>query len=74
MSRRRYAKAEREFIEAKQHLFTKRERKDLLTEHLYAIIEQNEVRKAERLTDLMVQLSEEEHPIEITLNQVHFRT
>lgn len=57
--RKRYMKAEREFIEAKQLLFSKKERKDLLTEHLCTIIEQNELRKAHRLTDLMVQLDGE---------------
>lgn len=54
-------KAEHEFVEAKQLLFSKRERKDLLTEHLCTIIEQNEMRKAHRLTDLMIQLDDEEH-------------
>ena len=58
--RKRYVRAEREFIEAKQLLFGKRERKELLTEHLCTIIEQNEMRKAHRLTDLMVQLSQQD--------------
>ncbi|XP_046652560.1 RAB6-interacting golgin-like isoform X2 [Daphnia pulicaria] len=61
---KRYTKAEREFVEAKQLLFNKRERKDLLTEHLCTIIEQNEMRKAHRLTDLMIQLDDEDHRAE----------
>lgn len=72
--RKRYAKAEREFIEAKQLLFSKRERKDLLTEHLCTIIEQNEMRKAHRLTDLMVQLSDQDQMADAALNQVTIDT
>ena len=44
---------------------------DLLTEHLCAIIEQNELRKAHRLTDLMVQLNEEDQRTNAAMNQVH---
>lgn len=68
--RKRYTRAEREFVEAKQLLFSKRERKDLLTEHLCTIIEQNELRKAHRLTDLMIQLDDEDHRTEVPLNRV----
>lgn len=63
-------KAEHEFVEAKQLLFSKRERKDLLTEHLCTIIEQNEMRKARRLTDLMIQLDDEEYRAEPSVQQV----
>ena len=70
LSRRRYSKAEREFVEAKQLLFSKRERKDLLTEHLCTIIQENEMRKAHRLTDLMVQLTDQDQIAEAALNQV----
>jgi len=67
---KRYDKAEREFIEAKQQLFSKRERKDLLTEHLCAIIEQNEMRKAHRLTDLMIQLNDQDQINEAAMTQI----
>ena len=43
--RKRYDKAEREFIEAKLHLHNCGERKELLTDHLCAIIEQVKHRK-----------------------------
>lgn len=68
--RKRYTKAEREFVEAKQLLFSKKERKDLLTEHLCTIIEQNELRKAHRLTDLMVQLDDSAQSLEGSVEQV----
>ncbi|KZS15156.1 Uncharacterized protein APZ42_019201 [Daphnia magna] len=67
---KRYMKAEHEFVEAKQLLFSKRERKDLLTEHLCTIIEQNEMRKARRLTDLMIQLDDEEYRAEPSVQQL----
>jgi len=50
--RKRYDRAEREFIEAKTDLHSKSEAKDMLTEHLYTIIHQNEVRKAKKLAEL----------------------
>jgi len=69
--RKRYVRAEREFIEAKQLLFGKRERKELLTEHLCTIIEQNEMRKAHRLTDLMVQLSQQDQVTDNAFTEVN---
>ncbi|GLH03397.1 RAB6-interacting golgin [Gryllus bimaculatus] len=63
--RKRYDKAEKEFLEAKLHLFGKLERKELLTEHLCKIIEQNEMRKAKKLSELMDKL-ELENPVEYT--------
>lgn len=38
-------------------LHRKTERKDLLTEHLYTIIRENELRKARKLEELMVKLN-----------------
>ena len=38
-------------------LHRKTERKDLLTEHLYTIIRENELRKAKKLEELMVKLN-----------------
>ncbi|XP_021349646.1 uncharacterized protein LOC110447972 isoform X1 [Mizuhopecten yessoensis] len=56
---RRYDKAEKEFIEAKLDLQKKSELKEQLTEHLYTIIHQNEIRKAKKLSDLMTELDME---------------
>lgn len=56
-AQKRYEKAESEFVEAKLHLHSTLERKELLTDHLCAIIEQNELRKARKLEELMVELS-----------------
>lgn len=38
-------------------LYRKTERKDLLTEHLYTIIRENELRKAKKLEELMAKLN-----------------
>lgn len=54
--RKRYDRAEREFIESKIDLHKKAESKDLLTEHLYTVIHQNEMRKAKKLAELMRKL------------------
>ena len=54
--RKRYEKAEKEFVEAKMLLFNKMERKEQLTEHLCHIIEANECRKANKLSELMQKL------------------
>ena len=55
--RKRYDKAEKEFVTAKLKLHEASERKESLTEHLCKIIEINETRKAEKLTKLMVELN-----------------
>ena len=55
--RKRYERAEKEFVEAKMDLQRKTERKDLLTEHLYTIIRENELRKAKKLEELMAKLN-----------------
>uniref|UniRef100_A0A8C5AQV5 RAB6-interacting golgin n=2 Tax=Gadus morhua TaxID=8049 RepID=A0A8C5AQV5_GADMO len=61
-ARKRYEKAEAEYVASKMDLHRKTDTKEQLTEHLCAIIQQNELRKAERLEELMLQLqtSEEE--------------
>jgi len=56
-AQKRYDKAEKEFIDSKMNLFRIMERKELLTDHLCAIIEQNEMRKAKKLTELMDKLN-----------------
>lgn len=53
---KRYEKAEAEYVTAKLDLHKKTEVKEQLTEHLYAIIQQNELRKAQKLEELMQQL------------------
>lgn len=53
----RFSRAEKEFLDSKQNLFAKMERKELLTKHLCTIIEQNELRKAKKLSELMGKLS-----------------
>ncbi|XP_068219431.1 RAB6-interacting golgin isoform X2 [Palaemon carinicauda] len=55
-AQKRYDKAEKEFIDAKLQLFNKLEKKELLTEHLCRIIEANELRKANKLSELMAKL------------------
>ena len=54
---KRYERAEKEFIEAKLHLHNSQEKKELLTDHLCAIIEQNELRKSKKLNSLMNELN-----------------
>lgn len=56
VDRKRYEKAESEYVTSKLDLHRKTEVKEQLTEHLYAIIQQNELRKAEKLQELMLQL------------------
>lgn len=56
VDRKRYERAESEYVTAKLDLHKKTEVKEQLTEHLYAIIQQNELRKAEKLQELMLQL------------------
>ncbi|KAG7457196.1 hypothetical protein MATL_G00243950 [Megalops atlanticus] len=56
VARKRYNKAEAEYVEAKLDLHRKTEVKEQLTEHLCAIIQENERRKARKLEELMQQL------------------
>lgn len=53
---KRLEKAEAEYVVAKMDLHKKTEVKEQLTEHLSAIIQQNELRKAQKLEELMLQL------------------
>ncbi|XP_052741935.1 RAB6-interacting golgin isoform X2 [Bicyclus anynana] len=52
-----YLKVEKEFLQAKISLQKERERKELLTEHLCALITHNETRKAQKLETLMLELA-----------------
>ena len=56
-AKRRYDAAEAEFVTAKLDLFKKSERKEMLTQHLYTIIQEAELRKAKRLEDLTKDLA-----------------
>ena len=51
-----YESAEAEFIRAKIDLHKKTDMKDKLTEHLCLIIQENEIRKAKKLAELMAKL------------------
>ncbi|XP_042213900.1 RAB6-interacting golgin-like isoform X2 [Homarus americanus] len=64
-AQKRYDKAEKEFIEAKLQLFSKLDKKELLTEHLCRIIEANERRKACKLSQLMAKLEVADVPSEV---------
>uniref|UniRef100_A0A8C6QQX9 RAB6-interacting golgin n=4 Tax=Nannospalax galili TaxID=1026970 RepID=A0A8C6QQX9_NANGA len=55
-ARKRFDRAEAEYITAKLDLQRKTETKEQLTEHLCTIIQQNELRKAKKLEELMQQL------------------
>ncbi|KAM6153504.1 RAB6-interacting golgin isoform 1-T1 [Erethizon dorsatum] len=55
-ARKRFDRAETEYVTAKLDLQRKTEIKEQLTEHLCTIIQQNELRKAKKLEELMQQL------------------
>ncbi|XP_066482052.1 RAB6-interacting golgin [Tiliqua scincoides] len=73
-ARKRYDKAEAEYVAAKLDLQKKTEIKEQLTEHLCTIIQQNELRKAKKLEELMQQLEvetdEENLELEIEVEQM----
>jgi len=56
-AQKRFNKAEHEYIESKLNLHNCHEKKEMLTEHLCAIIEQNELRKSKKLNSLMDELN-----------------
>ena len=60
VARKRYDRVEKELIEAKLDLHDKIELKDQLTEHLYTVINQNEIRKSKKLAELMDKLELDE--------------
>lgn len=55
-ARKRFDRAEAEYVTAKLDLQRKTDIKEQLTEHLCTIIQQNELRKAKKLEELMQQL------------------
>lgn len=66
-AQKRFNRVEKEYVEAKMELFTKKERKELLTSHLCSIIEQNELRKAKKISDLMEKLEVPIKPLPVTI-------
>ena len=58
--RKRFERAEREYVSAKLSLATCTERKELLSQHLCAVIQENEGRKASKLAQLMHELNIQE--------------
>ncbi|XP_069593247.1 RAB6-interacting golgin isoform X3 [Ranitomeya imitator] len=72
--RKRYDKAESEYVSAKLDFYKKTQIKEQLTEHLCTIIQQNELRKAKKLEELMQQLEveadEERLDLEIEVEQI----
>ncbi|XP_058033344.1 RAB6-interacting golgin isoform X3 [Ahaetulla prasina] len=72
--RKRYDKAESEYVGAKLDLQKKTEVKEQLAEHLSTIIQQNELRKAKKLEELMkeleVEADEENLELEIEIEQM----
>ncbi|XP_029985347.1 RAB6-interacting golgin-like [Sphaeramia orbicularis] len=73
-ARKRYEKAEAEYVVAKLDLHRRTEVKEQLTEHLCAIIQQNELRKAHKLEELMEQLQLQAHEEEQEEEEVKRRT
>ena len=54
--RRRFEHAEQEYVQAKINLHKATELKELLSEHLCAVVQQNELRKATKLSQLTATL------------------
>ena len=61
-----------EFVAAKLSLHQASERKELLSEHLCAVIQQNEARKAQKLSELVRLLNLENAEEEITATLTRF--
>lgn len=66
--RKRYEHAEAEFVAAKLDLHRKTEKKEMLTEHLLAVIQQNEERKAKKLEELMAKLDVSDVTLDNTID------
>ncbi|XP_065067668.1 RAB6-interacting golgin-like [Rhopilema esculentum] len=60
-AQKRHEKAEKEYVNSKLDLKLKEERKEELTQHLYTIIQENELRKANKLEELMSKLNLPKH-------------
>lgn len=69
-TRKKYFKIEKDYLDAKLLLHQKQEKKEMLTEHLCAIIEKNEERKAEKLNELLQKLQLKPPENELNENSV----
>ncbi|KAH3796481.1 hypothetical protein DPMN_150049 [Dreissena polymorpha] len=69
-AQKRFERAEQEYVAAKIDLHSKQEMKEQLTEHLYTIIHQNEVRKAKKLAELMKTLDMEAEETDVSLPEL----
>ncbi|CAF4865013.1 unnamed protein product [Pieris macdunnoughi] len=58
-----YLRIEKEFLQAKINLQKEKEKKELLTEHLCALITHNETRKAQKLETLMLELANDKNKV-----------
>eukprot|EP00112_Aurelia_sp_Birch-Aquarium-sp1_P006741 Seg1738.9 transcript_id=Seg1738.9/GoldUCD/mRNA.D3Y31 product="RAB6-interacting golgin" protein_id=Seg1738.9/GoldUCD/D3Y31 len=65
-AQKRYERAEKEFVNSKLDLQLKRDTKEELTQHLYTIIQENELRKATKLEELISKLNVSGHAMEET--------
>ncbi|XP_075038838.1 RAB6-interacting golgin [Mixophyes fleayi] len=72
-AKKRYDRAESEYVAAKLDLHRKTQIKEQLTEHLCTIIQQNELRKSKRLEELMQELDVEtdEERLELEIEVEH---
>lgn len=61
--RKHYLRVEKEFLQAKINLQKEKEKKELLTEHLCALITHNETRKAQKLETLMLELASDKNGV-----------
>ncbi|XP_045483995.1 RAB6-interacting golgin isoform X2 [Pieris rapae] len=62
-SEKYYLRIEKEFLQAKINLQKEKEKKELLTEHLCALITHNETRKAQKLETLMLELANDKNKV-----------
>lgn len=58
-----------EFLQAKMQLQKEKEKKELLTEHLCALITHNETRKAQKLETLMLELATDKKQDTVSPNE-----
>ncbi len=72
--RKRYEQAEVEFVSAKMELHRSSELKELMSEHLCTVIQQNEVRKAKKLAELLQALNVEGPDGSVTLPALFKKT
>jgi hypothetical protein len=74
LHRKRFEEAEKEYLASKLCLFEAKENKELLSEHLYTIIQHNEHRKSKKLEELMSALEIDGKEILLAENSSPFLT